>query len=193
MSTEDTTLSLPDIPDLSGFGEEQESAPFENGWYRGVILEKREFVDRNGNTRVFESSDSPSASGDSRNIRLQIQVQRQADKRELNVSQLVNYRPEDLTQGTIQNIKARQEQVKEGAVENMGELFRPFATLQRLAKIQKVAGVRQLQKNGNGGLDLSVVYGKEAYIRLKEDSRNPIYKEVADIRPIDNKPTRNLL
>lgn len=187
------SINLPDIPDLSGIGDEQEAAPFEDGWYKGQILAKREFTDKNGNTRVFESGDAPSQNGDSRNIRLQIQVTRQSDGRQLNVSQLVNYRPEDLTAATVSAIKAQQEKIKEGAVEDWGTLFRPFATLQRLQKLQAVGGVRQLQRDANtGGLDLTAVYGKEAYIRLRPDSRNPQYKEVADIRPVDKAPRKVL-
>lgn len=176
-------ISLPDIPDLTGIGDEGPvTEPFQDGWYKGTILAKREFTDRNGNVRVFESGDAPSASGDSRNIRLQVEITRKSDGRKLNVSHLVNYKPEDLTTETVQAIKAQQEQVKEGVVE-WGPLFRPFMTLQRLATLQKVAGVRQLQKNENGGLDLSVIYGKDAFFRLKDDSRNPQYKEIAGIRP----------
>lgn len=189
------TLNLQDIPDLSGIGDDvQESAPFEDGWYRGTILEKREFVDKNGNTRVFESLDAPSANGDSRNIKLQIEIKRQSDGRTLNVSQLVNYRPEDLTAATVQAVKAAADQVKEGVIEWSGNpLFRSFATLQRLQKLQKVGGVRQLQRNGNGGLDLTSVYGKSAYIKLRPDNRNPQYKEVADIRPIEGTKPRIVL
>lgn len=187
-------INLPDIPDLSGIGDSpSDFTPFEDGWYKGVILEKREFVDRNGNTRVFESADQPSQNGDSRNIKLQVQVTRQADKATLNVSTLVNYRPDDLTAATVQAVKVVQEQVKEGAAEWKGNpLSRSFFALQSLQKIQKVAGVRQLQRNGNGGLDLSAVYGKEAYIRIKPDERNPQYKTVADIRPITEKAPRQL-
>ena len=190
MSTD--TISLPDIPDLTSLSEEAPPAdPFTDGWYKGVILEKRVFSDRNGNDRVFESSDNPSAAGNSRNIKLQVQITRQSDGRNLNVSHLINYRPEDLTPASISAVKTHQEQVKEGVTE-WGPLFRTFATLQNLGVLQRVAGVRQLQKNGNGGLDLSVVYNKEAYFRLKDDDRNPQYKMIAQIRPLESKPKQIL-
>ncbi|HVI40680.1 MAG TPA: hypothetical protein VM577_08470 [Anaerovoracaceae bacterium] len=169
------TFQLPDIPDLSGISEPT-SQPFENGWYEGTILEKREFIDNNGNERVFESSDTPSAKGDSRNIRLQVTLKRQSDGRTLNTSALINYVPEDLTQAKVQAVAAQREKVKEGG--EWGDLFRTFMTLTRLATLQKIAGVRQLQKNGNGGLDLHPIFGKTAYFKLKDDDRNPQYKAV---------------
>lgn len=179
-----SSINLADIPDLSGV-EEQESTPFTDGWYAATIIEKRQFTDRNGNDRVFESSDTVSNAGDSRNIRLQLQIKRQSDGRELNTSHLVNYKPEHLTQETVQAVLAKKETAKD---EGWGELFGPFMTLQRLAKLQKVAGVRQFAKNGNGGLDLHSLYGKPAYVRLTDDDRNPQYKAVADIRP--DKPAK---
>src|SRR5688572_8522033 len=105
------TISIPDIPDLSGISEEPAaSEPYVDCWYKGVILERRLFTDENGNDSVFESGDTPAANGDSRNIRLQIQITR-ADGRSLNLSQMVNYRPSDLTAETIAAVKAQQEKV----------------------------------------------------------------------------------
>ena len=185
-----TEMNLPDLPDFSGISADEAPAfePFANGWYRGTILEKRVFTDKNGNDRVFESQDAPSAAGDSRNIKLQVQITR-ADGRQLHVSHLVNYRPDDLTSEAVNAVKTVQEQVKEGVADWKGNpLFRTFSTLVSLGALQQVAKVRQLQKNGNGGLDLSVVYGKDAYFRIRDDSRNPQYKEIAGIRPIESKP-----
>ena len=181
------SISLDDIPDLTGFGDDRpEFQPFENGWYAGTILEKREFTDKNGNDRVFESGDSVSQRGDSRNIRLQVELTR-ADKRTLNVSTLVNYNPDDLSQETLQAIVAHKEKVNaEGA--EWGDLFRPFMTLTRLASLQKIAGVRQLQRNGNGGLDLTPLYGKTGYFRISDDKRNPQYKEIVAFQ--DYKPKK---
>lgn len=174
---------VPVIPDLSSVGDE---APFENGWYEGTILERREFTDRNGNDRIFESSDVPSASGDSRNIRLQIKVRRSSDNREMFIGHLTNYRPEDLTQQTIEAViadKAKPDSEKDPS------LRRSILSLQKLAKLQKVAGVRQFQRNGNGGLELSPLYNKTAYFRLGDDERSGgKYKEVKDIR--DTRPTK---
>ena len=173
-------INLGDIPDFSSFDETTNgTAPFDDGWYEGTILGRRSFTDQNGNDRVFESSDAPSAKGDSRNIRLQVEIKRQTDGRTLNVSTLVNYLPEHLTQQTLQAVAKRREEAKESG-EQMGDLFRPFMTLTRLAKLQKIAGVRQFQRNGDGGLDLSSLYGKKAYFRLAPDKRNDKYKEIAD-------------
>lgn len=186
------TINLADIPDLSSVFENESgpaSEPFQDGWYQGTIQEVRSFTDRNGNDRVFESGDQPSANGDSRNIKLQIELTRQSDGRKLNTSWLVNYRPEALTQETVQAIVSKQAAAKEtGERVEWGELFGSYMTIQKLGKLQKVAGVRQLQKNGNGGLDLKPLYGKTAYFRIKDDDRNPQYKQIADVRP--DRPTK---
>lgn len=179
--------NLGDIPDLSGIGDNRpEFQPFENGWYQGVILQKREFTDKNGNDRVFESGDAVSQRGDSRNIRLQVELTRESDKKTLNVSTLINYNPNDLSQETIQAVTAHKAKVDDG--EEWGELFRSFMTLTRLAKLQKIAGVRQLQRTQDGGLDLTPLYGKTAYFRIGDDTRNPQYKEIKDFQ--DYRPKR---
>ena len=189
MST-DTGLigNLGDIPDLGGIGDDRpEFTPFEDGWYAGTILAKREFTDKNGNDRVFESGDGVSQRGDSRNIRLQVELTRASDGKKLNVSTLVNYNPNDLTQEAIQAVLTHKEKVNtEGA--EWGDLFRSFMTLTRLGKLQKIAGVRQFQRSAEGGLDLTPLYGKSAYFRIKPDTRNPQYKEIADFQ--DYKPKR---
>ena len=178
----DTIGNLGDIPDLSGIAaQDATSEPWADGWYEGTIMEERRFTDSNGSERVFESGDTPSQAGDSRNIKLQVIVKRQLDGRALNTSAQVNYRPEDLTQETIQAVVKRQEEAGPG--EQLGDLFRPFMTLTRLARLQKIAGVRQFQRNGNGGLDLAALYGKKAYFRLGDDPRTGgKYKEIKDLR-----------
>jgi hypothetical protein len=178
-------FNLGDIPDLSGI-EEVRAEPLSDGWYQGTILEKREFTDNNGNDRVFESSDSPAQRSDSRNIRLQVELNRRSDGKKFNVSVLVNYRPEDLTAATVQAIAARRDEVKDGA--EWGDLFRPFMTLSRLSKLQKIAGIRQFGRTDDGGLDLTPLYGQAAYFKLRPDNRNPQYKEVADFQ--ENEPKR---
>ncbi len=180
-----TDFNLGDIPDLSSI-EDQRPEPFEDGWYQGTILGKREFTDSNGNDRVFESSDTP-AQKNGRNIRLQVELTRKSDGRKLNVSTLINYRPEDLTPKTVAAIAQRKAENKEGGAE-WGDLFRPFMTLTRLGKLQKIAGVRQLQRNGDGGLDLAPLFGKTAYFKIQPDQRNAQYKEVKDFQ--DNEPKK---
>ena len=172
-------MNLGDIPDLSGV-EEVAAAAWETGWYEGTILEQHSFTDRNGNDRVFESGDTPSANGNSRNIRLQVGIKRQLDGRTMNVSTLINYQPEDLTQATVAAVTAHRDRVKEG--DQWGSLFRPFMTLSRLGKLQKIADVRQLQRNGDGGLQLKPLYGRKAYFKLGPDEKNPQYMTVKDFR-----------
>jgi len=177
-------LNLGDIPDLSGI-EDIRPEPLADGWYEGTIQAKREFTDSNGNDRVFESSDTP-AQRSGRNIRLQVELHRRADGKNFNVSTLINYKPEDLTAETVQAIAQRREENKASGAE-WGDLFRPFMTLTRLGKLQKIAGVRQLQRNGDGGLDLTPLYGKKAFFKLRPDARNTQYKEVADFQDYEPK------
>jgi hypothetical protein len=176
-------FNLGDIPDLSGINDSGPE-PFADGWYKGTILEKREFTDRNGNDRVFESSDTP-AQRSGRNIRLQVVLTRK-DGRSLNIGALVNYNPADLTPETVAAVAAKVAENK-GNGETMGDLFRPFMTLTRLGKLQKIAGVRQLQRTQDGGLDLAPLYGKSAYFRVKPDDRNPQYKQISDFRETEPK------
>lgn len=175
----DGILSLGDIPDLSGMsGMDREFTPFEDGWYRATILDKREFTDKNGNERTFASADVQSAKGDSRNITLQVTITRK-DGQTLNNKIGVNYRTDDLTQDTIQAIAAQNERNKaEGGKPTWGTLFRSYMALMQLGTLQKVAGVRQFQRSGDGGLDIAPLFGKTVYVRLGPDDRNPQYKSV---------------
>lgn len=190
-ATDTLNLSdIPVIPDLSGIEEPRSSEPFEDGWYAGTIFEKRELTDKAGNDRIFESGDQPSQAGDSRNVRLQVEIARKADGRKFGTSYLLNYRPEDLSAETVQQVMAGIEASKTGGKMG-GSLFRSFMTLRRLGTLQKIAGVRQLARNGNGGLDLHPIYGKKAYFKLGPDDRNPQYKAILDVR--DTAPKKGLL
>jgi hypothetical protein len=175
-----TDFNLGDIPDLS-FIEADLPKPFEDGWYQGKILEKREFTDSNGNDRVFESNDTP-AQRSGRNIRLQVELTRHSDGKVLNIGYLLNYQPSDFSLETIQAIAKRNEERKAGGAE-WGDLFRPYMSLMRLSKLQKIATVRQFQRTSDGGLDLTPLFGKTAYFRVKPDSRNEKYKEIVDLQP----------
>lgn len=176
----DAILNLGDIPDLSGISDFlAASDPWVDGWYRGQIVAKREFTDKNGNDRVFESGDAVSAKGDSRNITLQTMVTRK-DGKTSNQSIRLNYRPEDLSQETVQAI-AQQIEVNKanvGEKPQWGTLFRSYMALTQLGALQKIAGVRQFQRTGDGGLDLTPLFEKTVYVRLAPDDRNPQYKAV---------------
>lgn len=181
-----TLEDIPTLPDLSGFVEAG-PAPFENGWYKGVIQETRTFTDKNGNDRVFQSTDEP-AQRSGRNIRLQVELTR-ADGRKLNISWLNNYNPAHLTAESVQAVMARKSESTDG---QYGDLFPAFMTIQKLGKLQKVSGVRQLQQVPDGGLDLSALFGKEAYFKLADDDRDNKYKTIKDVRVITERPTKVL-
>mgnify|MGYP001574108096 FL=1 len=177
------SLNLGDIPDLSGIEDTQTA--WEDGWYEGVILERRSFTDKNGNERVFESSDAPAKGGDSRNVQIQVQIKRQ-DGRELNTSARVNYQPGDLTTETLQKVAAQKEKSKD---EGWGPLFRPFMSLLQLGALQKIAGVRQFQRDTDGGLILTPLFGKKAYFKLEPDDKSGgKYKQVGKFRA--DRPSR---
>ena len=189
LTTMTDELNLSDIPDFSGISESSDTfEAWADGWYEGTILGKREFTDSNGNDRVFESGDTPSASGAGRNIRLQIQVKR-SDGRMINLTKLVNYRSEDLTAETVQAVTAQQQRMKEGTDKQWGNMFRQFSVLSQLGQLQKIAGVRQLQRNPEGGLDLTPLYDKTAYFRLVPDDRNPSFKMIKEFKA--EKPVRS--
>ncbi len=182
-------FQLEDLPDFSAVDDGGPSIgdQWADAWYQGVIVDRRAFTDKNGNDRVFESTDAPSNNGDSRNIRLQVQITRAADGKTLNSAVLVNYRPDDLTQETIQALTAHQEKVKAGE-EKWGPLFRSFMTITRLGKLQKIADVRSFQRSENGGLNLAPLFGKTGYFKLGPDERNPQFKEIRDYR--STRPTK---
>lgn len=183
MSETAETLQIADIPDLSGVYDPTPRGtfePFAAGWYEGQILESRTRTDKAGNESTYASDDLPSQSGDSRNIRLQVAVTRKSDKATNHYSLRMNYRPEDLSAETVQQVTAQMENVKNG--EQWGALFRPFMVLRRLSTLQKIAGVRQLQRNGNGGLDLHPAFGKKGWFRLAPQKDKPEYLEIADFR-----------
>lgn len=175
-----TDFNLSDIPDLSSFLETTErSEPLQDGWYQGTIIAERKFTDNNGNDRVFESSDTP-ANKSGRNIRLQVALTRKSDGRTFNVSTLVNYQPNDFTPDTISQIAAHRAESKDNGAEWPTGLFRPYMALTRIAKLQQIAGVRQFKAANEGGFDISPLFGKTAYFRVRPDSRNSNYKEIAD-------------
>ncbi len=188
------TISLQDVPDLSGIEDTYPSGgssnAFQDGWYEAELLQQRT-ITKDGNELVFGSGDQVSRAGDSRNIKLQLNIKRQADGRELGTGYLLNYRPEYLTAEKIGEINAFIAQVKAGQAAWKGSgMFRPFKALKTIGTLQKIAGLRQFSRSEDGGLNLSPLFGKKAWVRLGPDEQKPQYKAVVDIR--DTKPTKNV-
>ncbi len=156
------TLNLGDIPDLSDVPDDRPE-PWADGWYKATIHETRSFTDKNGNERVFESNDTPSQKT-GRNIRLQCEVTRQTGK-PMFQSLLVNYRPDDFT---------RKDELTAGTAD-----MRLRLTLTRIARLQQVAGVRQLQRSGDGGINLTPLFNKTLYVKLGQQEGTD-YKEIKD-------------
>lgn len=189
MATMTEEINLTDIPDLSALsGNNEGSNSWQDGWYAATILQSRSFTDRNGNDRVFDSTDAPSANGDSRNIRLQVEVRR-SDGQKLYTGSLVNYRHDDLQSPTVQAVIADNAKAQD---DQDPSLTRARLTLARLSKLQKIAGVRNFARNGEGGLNINAVFGKQCFVRLGEDKRNPQYKEIKDLRAFSDTPKKVL-
>lgn len=186
---ESMDFNLGDIPDLSSLASNSEGNAWENGWYSAEILGKREFEDKNGMTRLFESNDQLAASGESRNIRLQVKVTRASDGRVLHLSNLINYRTSDLSPEVVAAVIADSAKPED---ERDRSLMRSRLTLARLAGLQKIAGVRSFQRAEDGGLILTPLFGQKCFARLKDDDKNPAFKQVADYRTADNAPKKLL-
>lgn len=170
--------SLPEVPDLSGVTEDRPE-PFEDGWYQGTFLETRTFTNKDGNELTFTSEDVE-AQKTGRNIFLQTQITRKTDGRKLNTRVLVNYRPEDLTTTVLAAVAERKAQIKSEEEEDWGNLFRAFMSQVRIGTLQRIAGIRQFQKNGNGGLDISPLFTKTAFFRIGPQKDKPEYKDVKE-------------
>lgn len=166
--TMNNTMNLGDVPNLDDLP--QINRDWEDGWYAGTFLEFRTFTDKNGNERLFESNDTP-AQTTGRNIRLQVELKRQ-DGRIMGLGALVNYRPEDYTQETVEQIKANPDD---------SNLKRAYLALSRLKTLAMIAGGRQLQRSQNGGFVLTPLFGKTAYFRLGQQ-KDSVYKEIKDFK-----------
>ena len=161
METE--TMNLGDIPDLSDLPDERPE-PWQDGWYKATILNQRTFTDKNGNDRCFESNDTP-AQKTGRNIRLQCEIKRLTDGKTMNQSLLINYRPEDFSE---------KHKLTDGTAD-----MRLRLTLTRMSRLQQVAGVRQLQRSGDGGINLTPLFTKTVYVKLGQQEGTD-YKEIKD-------------
>ena len=152
--------------DLDGIDGGGEAGGFEDGWYQGFFLHTRNFTSKNGVAQTFTSRDVPSKDGASRNIQLEVEITRKSDGRILNTTLQRNYRYEDLDTSTIQA-------VKDGKANTRTRL-----ALQDLAQLQKIAACGPLLPDGQGGIELGPLYGKEAYFRLGPDDRNSAFKKI---------------
>lgn len=170
-----TAATLPEIPDLSGMTEDKPE-PWADGWYAGVIQASQTF-EKDGVTTEFKTEDAPSRAGDSRNIFVRFTITRK-DGRKMQTKFLVNYRTSDFSAENIAAVQARKAEVKAGG--EWGPLFRPFSALTGIGTLQRLAGVRQFQRTAEGGLDLSPLFGKPMFARLRDDKEGR-YKDVAAI------------
>ena len=180
-----STTSLPEIPDLSGMLDEKPE-PWDNGWYGTATFVPSHQFTKDGVVTTFESTDTPSQAGDSRNISARLTIKRKSDGRAMNTVFRVNYRTIDFTAESIAAVLAHKEAQKAAKAAGTdapewGSLFRTFSALTQIGTLQRIAGVRQFQRTSSGGLDITPLFGKSAFVRLTDDDRKPQYKKVAEV------------
>jgi len=186
--------SLPDIPDLSGMLPDEKVGPWENGWYGPATFVASHTFTKDSIDTVFNSGDTVSRGGDSRNIAIRTNIKRKADGKVLQACVRVNYRMSDFTQESIAAVIAHKEAQKAAKAAGTvppewGKLFRTFSALQQIGTLQRIAGMRQFQRTPEGGLDISPLFGKTCYARLAPDDTKPQYKQVAEFS--DTPPKRS--
>jgi hypothetical protein len=174
-------MTLPAIPNFADVPDEPRSEPWVDGWYAGTFLAARTFTTRDGNEVTHASEDTVSKNGDSRNITLQAQLTRRASKGEFNGRVRLNYRPAvDFTTERIARIAELNSGSKDDAT---SDEVRSRIALGQLKRLQKIAGAT-FARNGNGGLDLTPVFGKGGFFRIKDGDPNPttgkVYKEIVE-------------
>ena len=177
--------SLPEIPDLSGMTEDKPE-PWADGWYNAAVQASQTF-EKDGMVTTFNTEDVLSRAGDSRNIFVRFQITRK-DGRKMQTKYLINYRTSDFTAESIAAVQARKAEVKAGG--EWGPMFRTFSALTGIGTLQRIAGVRQFQRTADGGLDLSPLFTKSFFARLRDDKEGR-YKEVAAIS--DTAPKKGTL
>ena len=166
--TDNETATLPDVP-TTGFGAffEETREPLADGWYQGTIESQYTMEKEDGSTVVYETQDSPSNDGSSRNIALRVKVTPKSTNRPWNTRTQINYRPLDLTGPRKESVlKARESGDKANK-----DITRSSIALGQLARLEKIAGGSLIQ-NGNGGFDLSGLVGKTVYVRRGDETDN---------------------
>lgn len=181
-----STQSLPDLPDLSGMTEDRPE-PWADGWYTATV-EQSHAVTREGMEVTYATKDVPSRDGQSRNLQIRLVVTRKSDGRTMHTKTLINYRQSDFSAETLSAVQTRKAEVKVGG--EWGPMFRPFQALTSIGSLQRIAAIRQFQRTADGGFDLTPLFGKSVFVRMKDDEAGR-YKDITAIS--DTAPKKGTL
>ena len=176
-----TVDNLPEIPSLADMDAGGRGGAWPNGWYRGTILPS--YTGQSG--RTFETDDTESQKGDSRNLRVIVAVAN-TEGEIRTIFHRVNYRDNDLTAERIAAIRtARQTYAKEYANKRWPDTDaqRTSLALASLGQLEKVMG-RTFTRNGNG-LDTTPLHNQTADVYLGTDEKG--FNEVRQVAPSGTK------
>lgn len=180
MSYEDVTLNgiadgleTEEVPSLSDFADEPSGA-WPNGWYSAEIIEGY----TTGKGKVFETEDTVSKRGDSRNLRLCFKVSKKGGD-ERNMQESFNYRVTDFTSERLAFIKEMRAEYKGVKGKWMGaeDAQRSSLAIAKLGALEKSIGLR-LKRASDGSLVPSVFVGQKLDVRLGTDENG--YNEIKE-------------
>lgn len=156
----DMGLVKEEMPSLADFADEPGGA-WPKGWYQATVIEG--YATRNG--KVFQTSDEPSRTLDSRNLRMCLAVTNGKDTRQF--SELLNYRVEDFTSERLEAIKELREQFRgaRGSWPGYSDIQRSSLAVAKLGQVEKAFGFR-LAKAHSGGLNPAPFVGQKVDVRL---------------------------
>ena len=168
-----TTTNLPDVPSLADMDSGGGSA-WPKGWYSGTIL--ADYTGQSGNT--FETNDTDSKKGDSRNIRAIIRVVNPNEDEPRTLFHNINYRDTDLTAERIEEVKtARKTYAGTQGRWPDPDVQRSSLALASLGQVEKAMG-RTFSRNGNG-LDVTPLHNLPVDVYLGTDEKG--FNEVKQI------------
>lgn len=184
----ETQTNLPDVPSFgASVAKRKEVEPWVDGWYEGQFLASRTVEKNDGSEITFQSEDTVSQKGDSRNIAIQTTLTRKSDGREFTGSTRINYRPAvDFTPERLAAISA----ANEAGERLKGDMVRSQIAINQLQELEQVAG-GPFSRTESGGLNITPVFTKRAYFRLADETNKQTgktYKGIVEFRATP--PTR---
>lgn len=148
---------------LVDFAEEPGGA-WSNGWYKAKTIEG--FATAKSN-KQYNTEDSVSGKGDSRNLRICLTVTR-ANGDERTLQDTLNYRSGDFTSERLAYIKQAREDNKGERHWNDKDAQRSSLAIASIGQLQKALGFEQL-KLANGGIVAGAFIGQDLDVRLGAD------------------------
>ena len=167
----EATVSLNDVTDgltgesvsLADFAEEPGGA-WSPGWYKAEIIEGYSTA-KSG--KQFNSEDTVSKNGDSRNLRLCFRL-KNAKGDERTMQESLNYRPQDFTSERLSFIKEMRVEFKNARRWPDTDAQRSSLAIAKIGQLQNAVGFKQL-KIVNGGVAATTFVGQALDVRLAMD------------------------